>query len=69
MKVAFSVDLEDWYQGIEKPFSTWGNFEKRVEAGFDKIMELLETTNTKATFFTLVWIAEHYPQIIIQGQR
>ena len=64
MKIAFSIDLEDWYHGIEKPYSTWGNFEKRVEKGFDKIMELLDQNNTKATFFTLGWIADHYPRII-----
>lgn len=66
MKIAFSVDLEDWYQGIEKSYSDWGNFEKRVEIGFNKIMELLAENNTKATFFTLGWIAEHYPQFIKQ---
>ena len=30
----------------------------------EKIFELLETTNTKASFFVLGWIAEKYPEIV-----
>lgn len=61
---AFTVDLEDWYQGIEAPYNSWGNYSPRLEKGFYKIFTLLEESNTKATFFTLGWIAEKYPQII-----
>ena len=61
---AFTVDLEDWYQGIEMPYSSWGQYEKRVEIGLDRLLQLLSDSNTKATFFTLGWIAEKYPHII-----
>ena len=64
MKFAFSVDLEDWYQGIELPYSSWSQYEHRVEKGLDKLLFLLSENNTKATFFTLGWIAEHHPEII-----
>ncbi len=64
MKAAFSIDLEDWYQGIEKPLSQWGQYQHRLEHGFEKLLELLDKNNTKATFFSLGWIAAHYPSAI-----
>ena len=61
---AFSIDLEDWYQGIEAPFSSWTQYERRLEKGHYLLLELLEKYNTKATFFTLGWIADHYPNLV-----
>ncbi len=60
----FTIDFEDWYQGIELPFEKWNEHERRIERGFYKVLELLEKHNSKATFFTLGWIAENYPQLI-----
>jgi len=64
--IAFSVDLEDWYHGIELPYSDWKGKERRLEKGMDRVVELLDRHNTKATFFTLGWIGEQYPQLIRQ---
>jgi polysaccharide deacetylase family protein (PEP-CTERM system associated) len=64
--IAFSVDLEDWYHGVELPFDNWGNYQKRVEIGLNRILELTAKYNIKGTFFTLGWIAEKYPEIIRQ---
>lgn len=63
---AFSVDLEDWYQGIELPFSSWDQHTERIRKGLDPLLELLAKHNTKATFFTLGWIGEKYPELIRQ---
>ncbi len=63
---AFSVDLEDWYQGIELPFDSWNKHTDRIRKGLDPLLELLEKHNTKATFFTLGWIGEKYPDLIKQ---
>ena len=63
---AFSVDLEDWYQGIELPFSSWNQHTERIRKGLDPLLELLEKHDTKATFFTLGWIGEKYPELIKQ---
>lgn len=60
----FSVDLEDWYQGIELPFDSWDKQTKRLHHGLDRLVELLDVHNTKATFFTLGWIGERYPEVI-----
>lgn len=64
MQNAFSIDLEDWYQGIELPFADWKNYEERIEKGTDKILELLDKHQTKGTFFILGWVAEKYPNLV-----
>lgn len=64
MKNAFTVDLEDWYQGIGLDIKEWDKFEKRLHIGFDKLMNLLSKSNTKATFFVLSKIIEDHPDII-----
>ncbi len=64
MTNAFSIDLEDWYHGIELPYSSWSQYERRLEVGHYKILELLDKYSVKATFFTLGWIADHYPDLI-----
>jgi polysaccharide deacetylase family protein (PEP-CTERM system associated) len=64
IKHPYSIDLEDWYQGIELPLSEWAGKEDRLHKGMDKIIELLDESKTKCTFFTLGWIGEHYPQLI-----
>lgn len=61
---AVTIDLEDWYQGIEQPFDTWGRFTDRLQVGTDVLLEILDQTNTKATFFVLGWVAEKYPALI-----
>ncbi len=61
---ALTVDLEDWYQGIEQPFDTWGLFENRLHIGVDRLLDILEQTGTRATFFVLGWIAEKHPEVL-----
>jgi len=63
-KHAFSVDVEDWYQGIELPLEAWQGKENRVDIGLNKILELLEEKNTKATFFVLGAVAKSNPKSV-----
>src|SRR5260221_678697 len=63
---SFTVDFEDWYQGIELPIAEWNKHQPRIEHGLNKIIELLDKHQCKATFFTLGWIAEKYPQLVKQ---
>ncbi|HEX4273501.1 MAG TPA: polysaccharide deacetylase family protein, partial [Rhizomicrobium sp.] len=63
-----TVDVEDYFQ-VEAFFSRidrkdWNNFECRVERNVDAILEMFGQTGTKATFFTLGWVAKRYPQMI-----
>ena len=61
---AFSVDVEDWYQGIELPLEAWVGKENRVDIGLSKVLELLNEKNVKATFFTLGAVAKSNPKSI-----
>jgi polysaccharide deacetylase family protein (PEP-CTERM system associated) len=64
LKNAFTIDLEDWYQGIGLPINQWETLEKRLEVGTYKILTLLEKHKTNATFFVVGKILEEYPQVI-----
>jgi len=57
-----SVDLEDYYCDLE--FEKWGLFEDRVVENTNKILDLFEKYDVKATFFTLGYIAEKFPELI-----
>lgn len=65
---AMSVDVEDYFQvsAFEKHVrrQDWDNIPCRVEANVDRILALFEQKNVKATFFTLGWIAERYPEMV-----
>ena len=61
---AFSVDMEDWYQGLELPLSAWRNFEQRLEKGLHVLLGLLDTAGVSATFFVLGRVAETHPHLV-----
>jgi len=60
----FSVDLEDWYQGVEIDIDQWDQFTPRIRQGMDPLLDLLNEANTKATFFVLGYQAEKTPDLI-----
>ena len=63
-----SVDVEDYFQvgAFEHtiPRPDWDRWPCRVEANVERILNLFEKHQVKATFFTLGWIAERYPQVV-----
>lgn len=65
---ALTIDVEDYFQvSAFAPHirrSEWETMPCRVEQNIDRILELLSETNVKATFFTLGWIAERYPELV-----
>jgi polysaccharide deacetylase family protein (PEP-CTERM system associated) len=62
---AFTVDFEDWYQGLEiYKVDTWHKFETRIDRYCSQFLELLDRHNTKATFFVLGYIAEKMPRLV-----
>ena len=60
----FSIDVEDWYQGIELPFQEWSKYEKRVEYSMNKMLEIMAVNNVKSTCFILGKLAEEHPQLV-----
>ena len=65
---ALTIDVEDYFQvSAFAPFiarSEWPQRECRVERNVERILAMLDMHRTKATFFTLGWIAERYPQLV-----
>jgi len=74
MKNAMSVDVEDYFQvsAFENSISRadWDTIECRVQKNTDRILNIFDEHDVKATFFVLGWVAERYPELvksIVQG--
>jgi polysaccharide deacetylase family protein (PEP-CTERM system associated) len=63
-KNVFSVDLEDWYQGLEIDMDQWGQYASRIETGLKVLLDLLDAAGVRATFFVLGWQAERSPHLV-----
>lgn len=61
---AFTVDVEDWYQGLEIDPEHWGGFEDRLAIGTRRLLALLGEAGVHATFFVLGSSAEKHPDLI-----
>ena len=63
-----TVDVEDYFQvsalAPQIARSEWERMPCRVERNVERILELLAGAAARATFFTLGWIAERYPQLV-----
>lgn len=64
----FSVDVEEWFQvNALEPWvdrARWSEYESRVEASTDRVLELLARHAAHGTFFTLGWVAERHPGLL-----
>lgn len=65
---AMTIDVEDYFQVSALapyiPRAQWDSRECRIEANVERILQMLDEHQTVATFFTLGWIAERYPQLV-----
>lgn len=65
---ALTIDVEDYFQvSAMAPYirrSDWDRIECRVEANVDRLLALLDRRAARATFFTLGWVAQRYPQLV-----
>jgi polysaccharide deacetylase family protein (PEP-CTERM system associated) len=63
-----SVDVEDYFH--VEAFSDivdrarWETYPSRVVANTRRVMDLLEESNVRGTFFILGWVAERYPALV-----
>lgn len=68
MKNALTVDLEDWYHvcgvGEYADPSKWDEYESRVSRSTEKILSILASSDARATFFVLGYIARKNPALI-----
>ncbi len=65
---AMTIDVEDYFQvSAFAPIiarDSWPTRECRVEANIERILAILADGGVHATFFTLGWIAERYPDMV-----
>ena len=70
---ALTIDVEDYFQvSAFAPCiarSEWDTRECRVERNVGRILAMLDRHQVKATFFTLGWIAERYPELVREMAR
>ncbi len=68
MRNAMTIDVEDYFQvSAFAPHiarDSWDSQPCRIERNIERILALLAAHDTHATFFTLGWIAERYPQLV-----
>lgn len=65
---AMTVDVEDYFQvsAFEKIISRadWNRIDPRVGRNTERVLDLFAEHGIKATFFTLGWVAERFPNTI-----
>jgi polysaccharide deacetylase family protein (PEP-CTERM system associated) len=65
---ALTVDVEDYFHvaalapNIDR--ESWSARESRVEANTQRLLDIFEQFQVRATFFVLGWVAERYPQLV-----
>lgn len=68
LRNALTVDVEDYFQvSAMAPYierSRWDSLPCRVERNVDRLLQMFADEGVHATFFTLGWIAERYPQLV-----
>lgn len=57
-----TVDLEDYFCDLD--FSEWQNYDSRITQTTQTLLDLFEKYRVTATFFTVGYIAEKFPELI-----
>jgi polysaccharide deacetylase family protein (PEP-CTERM system associated) len=68
-----TVDVEDFFhvsafESIIDP-TQWKEYQPRVEFNTRRLLDLFAKHNVKSTFFVLGWVAERYPELILDIYR
>lgn len=63
-----TVDVEEWFHvcgvpGLDGP-EQWRRLSSRVDADVDRLLDLLQRSRSRATFFVLGWLAETRPGLV-----
>jgi polysaccharide deacetylase family protein (PEP-CTERM system associated) len=66
----FTVDVEDWFHvcGAGGPLDArhWDSLPSRVVSTTRRLLDLLDRSHVRATFFVVGWVAERHPQLVQQ---
>lgn len=70
---AMSVDVEDYFHvaALSEAIARddWEQMNSRVDASTRRLLDVFDAGETKATFFTLGWVAERHPELVREIQR
>ncbi len=65
---AMTIDVEDYFQvsAFEGRLdrSQWHTFESRVCRNTERLLDIFDEHDTRATFFVLGWVAEQFPEVV-----
>ncbi len=63
-----TFDIEEWFHLLDfdatRTEDEWKRYEVRIHDNVDRILDILDSTDTKATFFIIGWIAKTYPEVV-----
>jgi polysaccharide deacetylase family protein (PEP-CTERM system associated) len=63
-----TIDVEDWFHILDSDAvpttGAWSAMECRVERNMDRLLALLDSCGTKATFFWLGWVAKQHKSVV-----
>jgi len=69
---SMSIDVEDWFHILDSPaaprIEAWEGLESRIDPPVNALLEMLDRTGVRATFFWLGWIAERHPDLVRRCQ-
>lgn len=63
-----SIDVEDWFHILDSPatptIERWGRLESRLQLNLERLLALLDETNTRVTLFWLGWAGQRYKGLL-----
>lgn len=63
-----TFDVEEWFHLLDNDSTRtekeWDKYPVRIYENVERILRILEETDTKATFFIIGWVAKKYPDIV-----
>ena len=63
-----TFDVEEWFHLLDfdatRTEAEWGSYEVRIHENVDRILDMLEETDRKATFMVIGWVAKRYPEVV-----
>ncbi|MDO5760326.1 MAG: polysaccharide deacetylase family protein [Bacteroidota bacterium] len=63
-----TFDTEEWFHLLDfeatRSKEQWKKYPVRIYENIDRILRILEETDSKATFFVIGWIAKTYPDLV-----
>jgi peptidoglycan/xylan/chitin deacetylase (PgdA/CDA1 family) len=70
---AMSIDVEDYFHvaALSEAISRddWDSMNARVDHSTRRILDVFESSETRATFFVLGWVADRHPALVREIHR